>query len=64
VGTRQRVVSVGDQEVMSHAISKETVGKSRRGFPTDAKLESQSSHEWYKGSMHGRGIVYKKERKT
>jgi hypothetical protein len=35
---KQEVAIVGDQEVMSHTISKEMVGKSRRGFPTGTKL--------------------------
>ena len=42
---RQKVASMRDQKVISHAISKEMVGKLRRGFPMDMKLESQSSHE-------------------
>jgi hypothetical protein len=54
---------MGDQEVMSHAISKEIVGKFRRGFPMGTKLKSQSSCKWYKGSMCRRGIVYEKKKR-
>ena len=54
--------SVGDQEVMSHTLIIEVVGKSRRGFPTGTN-SSQSSHDWYEGSMRERGIVHKEMKK-
>ena len=56
-------MSVGDQEVISHTISKEKVGKLRRGFPTGTRLKSQSLCEWYKGSMHEGGSMKGKRKR-
>jgi hypothetical protein len=37
-------------------------GKVQKGLSHSMK-QSQSSREWYEGSMHGRGIVYKEKEK-
>ena len=41
--TKRKVASVGDQEMLSHNISKEMVGKFREDFPIDMK-HSPSHH--------------------
>ena len=48
--------------MMSHASKYGKGGKVLKGLSHSMK-QSQSSHEWYKGSMHAKGIVYKGKEK-